>query len=60
MILTTAPLAKWFKAKAVSSHILTLTVWVQFQPSPTHYKCLLCSAMSSLMKLACLILTMIS
>ncbi len=42
------------KTKAVSSHILTWTVWVQFQPSPTHNMCLLCSAMSGLMKLACL------
>jgi hypothetical protein len=28
---------------------------VQFPPSPTHNTCLLCSAMSGLMKLACLI-----
>jgi hypothetical protein len=53
-IQTTAPLAKWLKAKAVSSHILTWTVWVQFPPSPTHNMCLLCSAMRGLMKLACL------
>ena len=50
----TAPLAEWLKAKAVSSHILTWTAWVQFPPSPTHDTCLLCSAMSGLMKLACL------
>ncbi len=51
------PLSRVVKAKAGSSHILTWTAWVQFQPSPTHDMCLLCSAMSSLMKLACLILT---
>ena len=50
-----AALAEWLKAKAVSSHILTWTAWVQLPPSPTHNTCLLCSAMSCLMKLACLI-----
>ncbi len=33
---------------------LTVTAWVQFLPSPTHETCLCCSAMSGLMKLACL------
>ncbi len=34
--------------------ILTRTAWFQFLPSPTHKTCLCCSAMSGLMKLACL------
>ena len=34
--------------------ILTWTAWVQFLPSPTHETCLCCSAVSGLMKLACL------
>jgi hypothetical protein len=50
----TAPLAEWLRRKAGFSHILTWTTWVQFSPSPTHDTCLLCSAMSGLMKLACL------
>jgi hypothetical protein len=33
---------------------LTWTTWIQFPPSPTHDTCLLCSAMSGLMRLACL------
>jgi hypothetical protein len=49
------PLSRVVKAKAVSSHNLTWTEWVQFQPAPTHNTCLLCSVMSCLMKLACLI-----
>ena len=47
------PLGRVVKAKA-GSGLLTWTAWVQFPPSPTHDTCLLCSAMSSLMKLACL------
>ncbi len=35
--------------------ILTCTAWVQFLPSPTHETCLSCSAMTCLMKKACLI-----
>ncbi len=31
-----------------------MTAWVQFLPVPTHETCLCCSAMSCLMKLACL------
>ncbi len=46
------PLSRVVKAKAGSSHILTWTAWVQFPPPPTHNTCLLCSAMSGLMKLA--------
>ncbi len=48
------PRSRVDKVKAGSSHILTWTAWVQFQPSPTHETCLLCSAMSGSMKLACL------
>ncbi len=42
------------KAKVGSSHILTWTAWAQFPPSPTYNTYLLCSAISGLMKLACL------
>ncbi len=54
------PLSRVVKAKAGSSHTLTWTAWVHFPPSPTHDTCLLCSAMSGLMKLACLFLDMIA
>ncbi len=48
------PLSRVVKAKAGSCHIMTWTAWVQFPPFPTHNTCLLCSAMSGLVKLACL------
>ena len=35
--------------------LLTVTAWVEFLPSPKHETCLCCSAMSGLMKLACLV-----
>ncbi len=50
------PLSLVVKAKAGSeSSPLTWTAWAQFQPSPTHNMCLICSAMSCLTKLACLV-----
>jgi hypothetical protein len=50
----TTQLSRVVKAKAGPSP-LTWTAWVKFLPSPTHDTCLLCSATSCLMKLACLL-----
>ena len=52
---TTAPLAEWLRRKRGPESHVTRAAWVQFPPSPTHETCLLCSAMSGLMKLACLL-----
>ena len=49
-----SPLGRVVKAKVGSSHIVTRAAWVQFPPSPTHNTCLLCSAVSGIMKLVCL------
>ncbi len=40
--------------KCVQHFDRAVTAWAQFLPSPTHELCLCCSAMSGLMKLACL------